>query len=157
MTRYTVGEELFVIHFTISNTRSGVLFQSPLRFQYDNVSNVTIKKLVVTEHHRVLTEWDKDDAEPSCDGFVLKDEENAIWHNQYPKASYGQVSDAADRMFWKAGYRYVASENLNDIIVPADMRLLTDYMYSLRGGIAKLPDDELTPARQELFYRVAIH
>ena len=154
MARYSVGEELFVIHFTISNSRVSELFSAPLRFWNEDVSNITIKKLTVTEHHRVLHDYAKEDEAPTCDGFILKDEDGAIWTNQYPRASYGQISDAADRLFWKDGYKFVGSERLNDVIIPADMRLLTDYMWSLHEGIVKLPDDSLTPARQDLFARV---
>ena len=98
MARYSVGEELFVIHFTISSSRVPELFSAPLRFWNEDVSNITIKKLVVTEHHRVLHDYAKEDEAPTCDGFILKDEFNkelvskALW-DKHPDIRHYVLKD----------------------------------------------------------------
>ena len=149
MTRYNVGEELLVIHFMSVNTGQPELFRSPLRREMETIEKITIKKLTVKEHHRVLNQWANENEVPDCDGFILSDEEGKIWHNQYPRASYGQLSDAGDRMFWsKDGFQ----EHKKGITgIPLEMRLVTDYAMSLHEGIESFPNDELTPARKELF------
>ena len=61
---------------------------------------IEVKMLTCVEHHKVPNHWDESETpELNCDGFIFLDEENGIrWANQYPRASYGQVSDAADRL-----------------------------------------------------------
>lgn len=58
---------------------------------------IALRMLTCAEHHKVPNEWDEKN-ELTCDGFVFKDEsDNTVWYNQYPRASYGQISDTNDR------------------------------------------------------------
>lgn len=64
------------------------------------ILGIEVKMLTCVEHHKVPNEWDS--SEPpklECDGFIFLDEATGIrWSNQYPRASYGQTTDTADRV-----------------------------------------------------------
>ncbi len=60
------------------------------------IERVELKVLKCVEHHKVRGEFDEKNAEPKFDGFVFLDQEGLRWHNQYPSASYGQLSDGGD-------------------------------------------------------------
>jgi len=62
--------------------------------------DVEVKMLTCVEHHKVPNEWDASTPPKlDCDGFIFLDEEtNVRWSNQYPRASYGQTTDTADRI-----------------------------------------------------------
>lgn len=66
------------------------------------VTDFIFKVFTVTEHHRVPNEYD-DKNELTCDGYVLRatdgKETDRNWHNQYPRASYGQLSDTGNGIF----------------------------------------------------------
>lgn len=98
--RFQVGEEIYAIHFKLAG-HTGLAaggYVRPYIYTDAGVEKITIKKLVVKEHHKVP--WDQDpDGEKKYDGYVLTDEKGVVWHNQYEKASYGQVSDTANWMF----------------------------------------------------------
>ncbi len=60
------------------------------------LDGIDVKLLEVTEHHVVPSTWDDN---PQHDGFVLREVgTEQIWHNQYPRASYGQLDDSCDRI-----------------------------------------------------------
>lgn len=61
---------------------------------------IEVKMLTCVEHHKVPNEWDSSTPPKlDCDGFIFLDEETEIrWSNQYPRASYGQTTDTADRV-----------------------------------------------------------
>ena len=77
--------------------------------------------------HDVPGEWDD---EIKYDGFIFKDAEGHTWNNQYPRASYGQLSTDNDQRLW-----------------PADT--FVDFDHSLNTAIKKLRqalvDDAETP------------
>jgi hypothetical protein len=61
---------------------------------------IEVRMLTCVEHHKVPNEWDSSNPPKlDCDGFIFLDEETEIrWSNQYPRASYGQTTDTADRI-----------------------------------------------------------
>jgi hypothetical protein len=100
----------------------------------EQVQSSEIVYLTVVEHHRVPNSYDQTN-ELTCDGYILETAGGERWFNQYPRASYGQVSDSADRQFhradWKESkYRYYIS--------------LFSYMENLLHGegqlVAEKPD-----------------
>lgn len=97
-TRFSVGEKLYAIHFAYEGKKD---FGFGMPYLYDDapISKINIIELTVTEHHKVRGDFDSDQKKPKYDGFILTDKEGNIWHNQYPRASYGQVSDESDRRF----------------------------------------------------------
>lgn len=65
--------------------------------------DIEVKMLTCVEHHKVPNHWaESEPPKLDCDGFIFLDEENGNrWANQYPRASYGQVSDAGDRIVFR--------------------------------------------------------
>lgn len=101
--RYSVGQEIYGICFKYIDKDTNVKIVS------SSVSSVTMndvpediefKKFIVTEHHKVGKEYDPTDM--TADGYILKDENGLIYHNQYPIATYEQVSDSNDRIFTRS-------------------------------------------------------
>lgn len=99
--RYQIGEKLFVLGFyhdgvkatpSIWNSLGAVMMRPELNWSFKLI------ELTVTEHHKVP--WDQDpEGKKECDGYVLKDKDGVVYYNQYPTASYGQLSDFANRVF----------------------------------------------------------
>lgn len=140
MLRYNVGETLFVIHFTLKTDfkKSKVLFKMPYLNIEDEIEKITIKKLVVVEHHKVPNQW-QDEHEPSVDnGFILNDSLGVTYYNQCPKAGYGQITTTGDYRF---NVHYGNKEDVNkmfDSEEPYEFHLLTDFMDNLEWGISDL-------------------
>ena len=106
---YQLNEDIFVIGYyheckdyprNILTSFFNVVHSEEIDWKFE------IKKLTVKEHHKVEVKYYENQGK-TADGYVLIDFENKIYHNQYPTASYGQTSDAGDRMF------YVDTSNLN--------------------------------------------
>lgn len=97
---------------------------------------IEVKMLTCVEHHKVPNEWDESQPPKlDCDGFIFLDEESGIrWANQYPYASYGQVSDVADRLV-----RRMLPEGTAYKDIPPDMffqmELATYRVERLAGAI----------------------
>lgn len=98
-TRYTIGQEIIVVGFNYGTGKEVWFSRRPFAFAgTDYPLSIELFKLKVTEHHKVA--WDVDpNGERRYSGFILSTEEGGVWYNQYPMASYGQVSDVADRQF----------------------------------------------------------
>ena len=60
------------------------------------VKKVELKIMKVVEKHFVNNEFDEKGVPPSSEGYIFCDEKGNLWKNQYPKASYGQISDSGD-------------------------------------------------------------
>lgn len=89
--RFTPGRiHLFVcIKFEASSPRFGGLY-----FPWtDKLISLEVLALTCKEHCKVG--WDQEaGGEPKYDGFIFEDQQGRVWHNQYPKASYGQIDDS---------------------------------------------------------------
>lgn len=138
--RFQVNEVLPVVAIIFAGVddSTNLMFHPyyPWFDMFSKIERIEFEHLTVTEHHRVRNEWAPKDAEPDCDGFILKSSKDEIWHNQYPYASYGQTSDAADRMFDRhleeGEFVQWYDKNKN---VPCQYRLLSDYMVNIKRGI----------------------
>jgi hypothetical protein len=110
--RYTPGQDYVFVHckfrrFTFENGGKKIS-SAPMQLStyrpWDtchHLMNLEAVKLKCVEHHKVA--WDQDpDGEAKYDGFVFESYEKPTrrWFNQYPRASYGQVSDVADRFLY---------------------------------------------------------
>lgn len=66
------------------------------------VTDFVFKVLTVSEHRRVPVVHDKK-RKLTCDGYILRAQDDkradGVWHNQYPFASYEQLSDIGDSIF----------------------------------------------------------
>ena len=136
-TRYVVGEKLYVINFSFEGKKK-LGFSLPFLYDLTPISKITIIELTVKEHHRVLGDWDDEDAAPSNDGFILEDQDGNIWYNQYPRASYGQLSDEGNRRFTR---HLTAEAKLDELIengVIFECHLINDAFNSICRGIKEL-------------------
>lgn len=97
--RYEVGSTAVFIHFVFSGAPGTVacdewFFAKPIPWLH-TINKVTVKSMACAEHHKVPSSYDPD-GEKRYDGFTFRDEGGTTWYNQYPCASYGQLSDRAD-------------------------------------------------------------
>ncbi|QVD49238.1 hypothetical protein LUCX_168 [Xanthomonas phage vB_XciM_LucasX] len=95
--RYNVGDtSLFIfLDFTPAHWRFGNLY---IPWQ-DTLNEMIILEAACIEHHRVAGEWDD---EIQYDGFIFQDTQGQRWHNQYPRAAYGQLDDSNDHRIHRA-------------------------------------------------------
>lgn len=97
------------------------------------VTDFVFKVLTVSEHHRVPAEYDEK-RELTYDGYILRTQgdkgADRVWYNQYPVASYGQLSDIGNSIFtlhaegatseeinklfhdWKNPWQFIAAEHM---------------------------------------------
>jgi hypothetical protein len=97
--RYAVGQKIWTVFFHNMDAVFYPMWSPYIPWQNKALPEIEFLQLTVVAHHKVHNEYDEKDAEPTCDGFILKDEQGRIWHNQYPRASYGQTTDSADGLF----------------------------------------------------------
>lgn len=96
--RYSIGEEIYAMSYiyeTGGETHSSCL--RPLTWLQENTpKEVKFIKLTVKEHHKVPIEYTND----LGDGYILETDDPSVkYTNQYPVASYGQVTDTGNRIF----------------------------------------------------------
>lgn len=97
--RLSVGQIVHAIHFASTQDQFNEIFSMPYKYAMRGITKVSILEMTVIEHHKVRCSYDDEVAEPKYDGFVLKDQEGRIWHNQYPRAEYGQLSDEGNNIY----------------------------------------------------------
>lgn len=135
--RFQLNEVLPVIHLSFNaGDRFDCLFSTYLPWRGHKVTAINFDHLTVAEHHRVCCDYEDEGTAPRYDGYVLKSGDD-VWHNQYPKAEYGQLSDAGDRMFTRhvvGGWEAWLIANPGK---PMETRLLSDYLTALKRGIFK--------------------
>lgn len=138
--RYEIGEVIYGIHFGFEGMlpKNCHMFLKPTGPYFDKVKIVTIKKLVVIEHHKVRWMYDTDEQEARYDGYILKDEKGDRWVNQYPRASYGQLSDTADRIFTKRD----AMSDKEHAQEPIQFYSLPDFITEISDAIKSLDKDD---------------
>lgn len=102
MARFNVGSKypFIKVHFSLNGNPAFWGMYLPWEHKLESIELVMLE---CTEHHKVPSEWDpKPEPALDYDGFIFKgpdfEGKPTVWHNQYPRASYGQVSDAADRI-----------------------------------------------------------
>lgn len=148
--RYTVGkqypfiivqfERTFIRENAVLSTRrmtQDVITYYPFPSQHssDKLINIVVKMLTCKEHHKVPSEWEPN-GEKKYDGFIFEDTEGNTWRNQYPHASYGQVSDAADRRVWlhHADEAKMKEAYASDFVI-VEMQLATSMIESIQEAI----------------------
>lgn len=120
--RYTPKEETVFIH--VDYKPASMRFGSKYFPWEDTLNSITLTKLTCIEHHRVPGEWDD---VVQYDGFLFTDPEGNKWANQYPRASYGQISDTQN---------WVVRTRIND-----KYRKMTDiriYLDEVSQGVRDL-------------------
>jgi hypothetical protein len=111
--RFSVGQKLVVLNYVLNGRTS--MFSNPVyRPWSDKLDEIKISTLTVDSQHDVPSSFDPSGPKDYV-GFLLKDTAGQIWSNQYPHASYGQVSDAADWLFHRVlpNYDQASDEQLS--------------------------------------------
>lgn len=109
--RYNIGEKVIAVLYVMQDRTPWVNPQ--FRPWEDNLKQMNFKVLTVTEHHKVA--WDQDPArEQKYDGFVLQDRDGQQWGNQFPSASYGQTTTAANYYFERIHPKGTKYDELTD-------------------------------------------
>lgn len=93
--RYSVDEEVIVCCVIYEDSVSVL---QPLLYNNQMPESFIFKTLTVTEEHHVPDEYG-DPSDLKYIGYRLIDEQQSLYNNQYPTASYGQLSDVGNRMF----------------------------------------------------------
>lgn len=65
----------------------------------DKLIGIHAVMLTCKSHHKVSIDYDPE-SEKRYDGFIFEDADGNEWYNQYPHASYGQVSTESDNRVW---------------------------------------------------------
>jgi hypothetical protein len=97
--RFPVGSKQYFIWIDFTRAVNNHQFTAMYLPWVDTLNNIEIKELTCIEHHKVS--WDQDPkGDKDCDGFVFSEKnaqhQSARWFNQYPSASFGQLSDLAN-------------------------------------------------------------
>lgn len=92
--RYSIGEEIYACVFVYGDRIS--TNQPYMMWSNETPTDIKFIKLTIKEHHKVPGDYDE---EIKYDGYILAADDGTIFTNQYPRASYGQVSDRGDRIF----------------------------------------------------------
>lgn len=96
MARYQVGQKVPVIqiNFEMKSPRFLNLY---LPWE-DTLTSINVKVLECVSHQRVPGDWDN---EVKYDGYIFNDPATSVeYYNQYPRASYGQISTDNDWRFY---------------------------------------------------------
>jgi hypothetical protein len=131
--RYRVAEKILLMRYNPQGSPDTIKkgLRVPTFLPWEQVLSTTapplyFKELVVTERHAVPDDWgDKIQAT----GFIAQSHDGARWYNQYPRASYGQVSDVQDSRWVHAmlkGRCDEVSESLMDALPSRDYGIYED-------------------------------
>lgn len=131
--RYELNQKLFAVNFAYPGNITLGLYSPPLLRNDLMPTKINFVELEVTEHHRVPNSWGAAD-DKSCDGYLLKTSDGVEFANQYPSASYGQISDAADRRF----HKHIESIEQLEKGEPYEYNLLSDTLSLIYKGIDDL-------------------
>lgn len=151
--RHNVGDDVYVVSFAVSTTDEVKRIRDTTFFLpwEETLSCTKLQKLTVREHHKVpehFGESIKDSvAKNECDGYVLGGEDGSCWYNQFPTASYQQLSDSADYI-----YRRVSDDKVK---WSAPYVGFTHYMENLLHGIYELEHGKRRdPVRSKMLHKL---
>lgn len=135
--RYNVGSiyPFIKIEFKAAELRFGNLYLP----WCDTLKEIKLEMLECAEHHKVRSSHEDETAEPTCDGFIFKNmKTRENWHNQYPTASYGQISTDADQRAHRS-YEYFDKET-SDVDDFRDYEDAAAFMENIFRGIKQLTE-----------------
>ena len=142
--RYSIGEEIYACVFVYNDRIS--TSQPYMMRSIETPTDIKFIKLTVKEHHKVPGDYDD---EVKYDGYILAADDGTIFTNQYPRASYGQLSDRSDRIF-HIDFRGKTEEDFkkmfdNEVKVPHEYVIInevfTPMVKAVTLGKDKLPDE----------------
>lgn len=148
--RYRVEQNLFAVHFgyNLHIPRTYGFYTHPLMWDNIEPDDINIIKLTVTEHHKVPDNYDTE-GKLDYDGYLLKSEDGQTFTNQYPRASYGQLSDDGNRRFTihikdTDSLDKVRNGNPKAIF---ELHLLSEVLEKIKRGIKELGEIPKTAER----------
>ena len=95
--RYVVGEQKPFINFDFTYSRTGNKTDNrghvalPDILFGEKIESINVEVLTVSEIYEVTSNDGS-----TATGFIMKDKNDVIWHNQYPTANYGQMVGIQD-------------------------------------------------------------
>lgn len=147
--RFHVGQTLFAVHFGRPAVRGPfAFFELPARHDMEMPTSINIIKLTVAEHHKVYWEYDDRKTDPTHDGYLLCDDAGTVYANQYPHATYGQISAESNSRFrvYLPGKGELTSRLEQDPRFIYEYHLLSDVLEKMEEGIKHLGEIKLTAA-----------
>lgn len=134
--RYFPGQELYGIAFSYQDENMSCT-SLPLLWNDKYPSKIHLVKLTVSQHHKVPDCYDeRKPPELSCDGYHLVGTNGRTYTNQFPTASYGQLTDTADRIFTEevaeGGWKERLERDAED---PSRYMLVTSVFADVTKGI----------------------
>ncbi len=150
--RYETGEKVYGVHFLtekfVDDEFSKQWYSQPYTYSDDPVVKITIVELLVKEHHKVA--WEYDEAkELKHDGYLLQDKEGFQWANQYPRASYGQLSTISDSRFTLYHSSHDEYDKLAKQGRMLECHLLTDFIGNVYRFLDKAESQTEAPVLYE--------
>lgn len=141
ISRYQVGQKLITVCFHFDGKPPMLGVTMPYLYDMKAPTKIDLIQLEVIEEHNVPNAHAPKDGNYAV-GYVLKDDHGRIWHNQYPLAYYGQVSDEGNRTFSRhAATKEEATEILNSG-ESHHTYLLSEFFGNLSRGISHFSDNE---------------
>jgi hypothetical protein len=104
MARFQVGQIVIGFTFIIRNRNGNELLTPSNPFGQER-TGIKLVMLECVEYHKVPTLYDESNI---SDGYIFKDENGNIYHNQYPHAEYGQISTEQDWLFLEINIKQMA-------------------------------------------------
>jgi hypothetical protein len=162
--RFELNQNLFAVQFMFARDLKGdriSMFSQPLMYNNEMPHKINFVKLTVTEHHKVRDSYESNDKPATHDGFLLKDDQGSVYANQYPTASFGQMSDEANRRF----HLHETDENSDEMIARLkatpnsfyECHLLSDVLEKIMKGIRDLSEiAESNPNRVDLLTKIEL-
>lgn len=103
--RFEIGQQVPFIKVKFHDKPEAIpTFQRLFDPRVHELDSIEVKMLTVKEHHKVPSCYDIY-GEKKYDGFIFTEQttdgKEQVWNNQYPTATYGQISDECDRMVVK--------------------------------------------------------
>ncbi len=135
--RYSVGQVIYAMAYIYSEfDKSSIV--APLLWDTSAPNAVKFIELTVTEHHKVSDEYDVE-KKLDCDGYILKCADGNSYTNQYPYASFEQLSDKGNRIF-TIEYRGLSELDLktlfdNKVNNPTRWISITDHIDAIKRGV----------------------
>lgn len=139
--RFEVGQKhpFIFVRFQFSNGRSnnnGLIPRTYLPWEH-KLLRIDIFELESMEEHQSPVEYSEDGA--TAPGYVLRDQNGKVWHNQYPQAHFGQISDKAN---WIAHRHFESRDEIRTAVDEGGHILsgvcLKNYVTDVAFGIHEL-------------------
>lgn len=155
MARYKVGDDIMAIYFDYKDAWPPYPGKFPLIYGRGKPDEIKLFVLKVEEQHKVLGVDDASDEEKRYDGYILTASDGNRWSNQWPRATYSQTDDTADRSFNMifAGDDSITLQNMRQkyrVGVPICGYQLTTYYGHLMDGIWQSDDHKYKLELQEM-------